>query len=146
MSPQGKITSTLTVTYLGTCAEAGVYSYIGIALYSNIPGWWSTKFIIAETFIIIIGRFASVFAIYYIFAFFFKSRTINYKELVFISWGGMIRGIIAFALILKIPHEDSHTCPEGTKDCFTSQNYELMVSTTLSIVIITTLIFATFMG
>lgn len=131
---------------MGTCAEAGVYSYIGIALYSNIPGWWSVKFILVETVIIIVGRTLSVFAIYYLFAVCFKSRTIKFKELFFISWGGMIRGVIAFALILKIPHENSHTCPEGTKDCFTSQNYELMVSTTLSIVIITTLIFATFMG
>jgi NhaP-type Na+/H+ or K+/H+ antiporter len=110
----------LTVTYLGTCAEAGVYSYIGIALYSNIPGWWSVKFILVETIIIIIGRTISVFAIYYLFAVCFKSRTIGFNELFFISWGGMIRGVIAFALILKIPHENSHTCPEGTKDCFTS--------------------------
>jgi len=26
----------LTITFLGTAAEAGVYSYIGIALYSQI--------------------------------------------------------------------------------------------------------------
>jgi len=32
LSPQGKTTSTLTVTFLGTAAEAMVYSYIGIAL------------------------------------------------------------------------------------------------------------------
>jgi hypothetical protein len=32
LSPQGKTTSTLTVTFLGTSAEAAVYSYIGIAL------------------------------------------------------------------------------------------------------------------
>ena len=34
MSPQGKVCATLTITFLGTAAEAGVYSYIGIALYS----------------------------------------------------------------------------------------------------------------
>jgi NhaP-type Na+/H+ or K+/H+ antiporter len=105
---------------LGTCAEAGVYSYIGIALYAYIPGWWSIKFILLETGIIIIGRLASVFAIYYLFSVFFKSRTINPKELLFISWGGMIRGIIAFALILKIPREGTDSCPPGTIDCFSS--------------------------
>lgn len=32
LSPQGKTTSTLTVTFMGTAAEAAVYSYVGIAL------------------------------------------------------------------------------------------------------------------
>ena len=32
------------------------------------------------------------------------------------------------------------------ENCFSSQNYELMVSTTLMIVIITTLVFGTFMA
>jgi hypothetical protein len=45
MSPQGKICATLTVSFMGTAAEAGVYSYIGIALYSQIPSWWSWSFI-----------------------------------------------------------------------------------------------------
>lgn len=132
---------------MGAVAEAGVYSYIGLSLYSNIPNWWSISFIVFETIIIIIGRVGSVFAVYYLYNLFFKTRTINDKELLFISWGGVIRGVIAFALVLKIPHEKNHhTCPEGTLDCFTLQNYELMVSSTLMIVIITTLIFATFMG
>ena len=41
LSPQGKTASTLTVAFLGTAAEAGVYSYVGIALYSQIPSYWS---------------------------------------------------------------------------------------------------------
>lgn len=45
MSPQGKTAATLTVTFLGSAAEAGVYSYIGIALYSQIPNCWSFSFI-----------------------------------------------------------------------------------------------------
>jgi NhaP-type Na+/H+ or K+/H+ antiporter len=45
LSPQGKTTSTLTVQFLGTAAEAGVYSYVGIALYSQIPSFWSFSFI-----------------------------------------------------------------------------------------------------
>lgn len=45
LSPQGKTTSTLTVAFLGTAAEAGVYSYVGIALYSQIPSYWSFSFI-----------------------------------------------------------------------------------------------------
>jgi len=41
LSPQGKSTSTVTIGFVGTFAEAAVYSYVGIALYSSIPTWWS---------------------------------------------------------------------------------------------------------
>ena len=146
LSNQGRITSTLTVKFLGTAAEAGVYSYIGIALYSNIPGWWSFDFVIYETIIIIAGRVAAIFGTFYAFNTCFKSRTINPKELLFISWGGMIRGAIAFALVLKIPQAGTHSCTMSEENCFSRQNYELMVSTTLLIVIITTLVFGTFMA
>ena len=136
----------MTVTFLGHCAEAGVYSYIGMALYTNIPGWWSFEFIVYETILIIVGRVAAIFGTFYAFSACFKSRTINPKELLFISWGGMIRGAIAFALVLKIPRAGTHTCVTKEEDCFSEKNYELMVSTTLLIVYITTLIFGTFMA
>ena len=55
-SPQGKSTSSVTVSFLGNTFEAAVYSYIGIALYSCIPTWWSWGFIFAEFFIIVIFR------------------------------------------------------------------------------------------
>lgn len=146
LSPQGQLTSTMTVKFLGTCAEAGVYSYIGIAVYAYIPGWWSLNFIILETIIIVFGRVIAVFATFYALRLCFGSRTIKFYDLCFITWGGMIRGVIAFALVLKIPRAGTSTCPTGDEDCFSSQNYELLVSTTLSIVIITTLFFGTFMA
>jgi uncharacterized membrane protein YfcA len=34
-----------------------------------------------------------------------KKKTIKFKELLFIVYGGMIRGAIAFALVLNIPEE-----------------------------------------
>lgn len=52
-----------------------------------------------------------VLAMFYLFRLCFKRKTINFKELVFIMWGGMIRGAIAFALVLKIPY----TCPPNTE-------------------------------
>lgn len=145
LSEQGKITSTLTVKFLGHAAEAGVYSYIAMALYSNIPGWWSFEFIFYETILIIVGRVFGIFATFYAFRYCFKSRTLNDKELLFISWGGVIRGAIAFALVLKIPTAGTDSCTMSEELCFSKKNYELMVSTTLVIVYITTLIFGTFM-
>merc|ERR1712166_686450 len=72
-----------------------------------------------------------------------RKKTIAFKELLFICYGGMIRGAIAFALVLKI--EVVAKCPIGSKGCYTQDNFDLVVSTTLIIVMITTILFGTFM-
>jgi NhaP-type Na+/H+ or K+/H+ antiporter len=89
---------------MGTAAEAGVYSYVGIALYTLIPSWWSWSFITLQFIVIVIGRIVAVFGTFYLFRLCFKSRNINFRELCFITYAGMIRGAIAFALVLKIPY------------------------------------------
>lgn len=69
----------------------------------------------------------------------------------------MIRGAIAFALVLNIPYinesdpANSPSCPEAalnnlTRTCFDEAAYKTMVSTTLILVMATTLIFGTFMS
>lgn len=89
---------------MGTAAEAGVYSYVGIALYTLIPTWWSWSFITLQFIVIVIGRIVAVFGTFYLFRLCVKSRNINFRELCFITYAGMIRGAIAFALVLKIPY------------------------------------------
>ena len=69
----------------------------------------------------------------------------------------MIRGAIAFALVLKIPYVNTtdptkvDTCPAALinpneTSCFSEGAYNTLVSTTLILVMLTTLIFGTFMG
>jgi len=142
MSPQGKTCSTLVVSFLGTMCEAAVYSYVGIALYSQIPQWWSWSFIGAQTAIIIVGRCIAVIGTFYAFTLCFRKKTILFKELLFICYAGMIRGAIAFALVLKIPVCDT-AADEG---CISEENYSCLVSTTLILVVVTTFIFGSFMG
>lgn len=146
-SPQGKSTSSVTVAFLGNTFEAAVYSYIGIALYSCIPIWWSFSFILTEFFIIVIFRFIGVMGTFYTARLCCKRKTIAFRELLFITYGGMIRGAIAFALVLKITVVD--TCgkigDQPLEGCYTQKNYDLVVTTTLALVYITTLIFGTFM-
>ena len=103
LSPQGKQTSTVVAQFLGSLSEAGVYSYVGIALYSQIPTWWSFTFIAIMFAIIVIGRILAVFSTFYASRLCCKRRTINFNELCFITYGGMIRGAIAFALVLNLP-------------------------------------------
>jgi NhaP-type Na+/H+ or K+/H+ antiporter len=97
--------------------------------------------------IVIIGRYVAIFVSFWLFNQFFRSRTISPQELIFIGWGGMIRGAVAFALVMEIPHiGDHHSCPTNSREeCFSKNNYEMIVTTTLVLVIFTTLFFGTFM-
>ena len=75
-----------------------------------------------------------------------KKRDIDCRELLFITWGGMIRGAIAFGLVLKIPDGEKTENING-KDVSVPIFKErgAIVTTTLALVIITTLFFGTFM-
>ena len=143
-SPQGKATSSVTVTFLGNTFEAAVYSYIGVALYSSIPTWWSWSFIFSEFAIIVIFRIIAVLGTFYTLRLCCRRKTIAFRELLFITYGGMIRGAIAFALVLKIQVCDPDSSPE-TVGCYKQRDYDLVVTTTLVIVYLTTIIFGTFM-
>lgn len=96
-----------------------MYSYIGISLFSTIPGWWSWGWIACQMVIVIVGRVIAVFSTFYLFSLCFKKKTISFKELVFISYGGMIRGAIAFALVLEIPHN----CLTEPEICWLTPDY-----------------------
>lgn len=144
LSPQGQKTTVVTFTFLGETAEAAVYAQVGISLFFTIPGLWSFSWIMVQMVIVIVGRLIAIIAVYYTSLQIFKKQTISFKELMFIAYGGMIRGAIAFALVMKIPYAGSHNCKDEAL-CFTKDQYELAVSTTLAVVMLTTLIFGTFM-
>lgn len=134
----------MTVAFLGQASEAAVYSYIGISLYFTIPTWWSISWSVAFSLIVIFGRIIGVFGTFYLFLFCFKKQTISFWELSFICWGGMIRGAIAFGLVMKIPYVGAENCPEP-EYCYTKEQFDLAVSTCLILVYVTTLVFGTFM-
>lgn len=143
LSPQGRQTTTLSFSFLGEMAESAVYAYVGLALYATIPTWWSFGFVFCQLAIIIGGRVIGVIGTFYCCRLCCKRKTIKFNELLFITYAGMIRGAIAFALVLKIRYND------GTEiiceNCYSKENYDLVVSTTLMLVMLTTLIFGTFM-
>ena len=110
LSQQGKSTTPVVSAFIGAMMEAAIYSYIGIGLYSLIPTWWSWNFILYEFFIIVIGRIICVICTFYLFSCCCRKKTIKFNELCFITYGGMIRGAIAFALVLKIPVVPGGVC------------------------------------
>ena len=143
LSPQGKTISSVAVSILGSAAESLVFSYIGLCTFTyasdqqNGDYPWSISFIGIMMCIIIIGRLTAVWGVHYAISLCQKESDININELAFISYGGMIRGAIAFGLVLKIPEGD-----DGTGEF---RERGVIVTTTLAIVIITTVIFGSFM-
>lgn len=130
---------------MGELSEAAVYAYIGVGLYSVIPTWWSFTFIFVQLFIIIVFRSIGVISTFYCFRMCCKKKTIQFRELLFITYAGMIRGAIAFALVLKIEYVGKNPLAPPCDYCYTKENYEMVVSSTLLLVMLTTLIFGTFM-
>lgn len=53
--------------------------------------------------VVITARFLSVYASYGLFRLCSSKNKLSFKELTFIGYGGLIRGAIAFGLVLKIP-------------------------------------------
>jgi len=88
------------------------------------------------TAIIITGRLMAITIVHNLFSVCSKTPDVSFRELLFISYGGMIRGAIAFGLVLKIPDD---TGEEAFKE------RGLVVTTTLAVVIITTVCFGSFM-
>jgi NhaP-type Na+/H+ or K+/H+ antiporter len=89
-------------------------------------------FVVAEFFIIIVGRFFAVLISYYLFKCCSKEENdqLSLSELLFISYAALIRGAIAFGLVTNIDDSFEHK--------------EVVESSTLALVIITTVVFGTF--
>ena len=94
--------SEMTINTLGHAAEAFLFIYLGIGIYSTDQETFNMKL----TMLIIAGGFvaraASVFIPLGIYAAVKKWKlSINIKQLTIIWFSGLIRGAIAFALSLK---------------------------------------------
>lgn len=77
LSPQGKSTTGVSYEFLGKGCEAAVYSYVGLALYTAIPGYWSFELIGWMTAIIVVGRFIGVLFTFYAFRICFRKESIR---------------------------------------------------------------------
>jgi sodium/hydrogen exchanger-like protein 6/7 len=139
LSPQGKEVTYVTFQTLGYVSEALVFGFVGLAssYYLFIkPICW--QFVVAEFFIVIVGRYLAIYISYYIFGFIPGSpmNKLSFRQLTFISWAALIRGAIAFGLILKTGTDFNKGDDTRTRD--------VLESSTCFLVIFTTLVFGSF--
>lgn len=90
------------------------------------------EFFAVEFIVVIIGRYLGIVCLLYIISYIFNhKRELTYRESLFVYVAGMIRGAIAFGLVLRMD--------EGLP------NREVIITTSLTIVIVTTVVFGSSM-
>jgi len=133
LSPQGKQSSFIVFQFLGYLVEAFVFAYLGLTFFSYGSFKWSPELFVCELAIIIVGRGLGTFGLIGLMRGCCGYRSgITIRELIFIWYAGMIRGAIAFGLVLRI--DKSYL------------NREVIVTTSLSLVIFTTVVFGSTVG
>jgi len=108
--------------------EAFVFGYLGITFFSYISLDWSWQLFIGMLIICVSGRFIGTIGVIKICELFGYKSGIRFKDLVFISYAGIIRGAVAFGLVLRIDESVEHR--------------SVIVTTSLALVCFTTI----FMG
>ena len=136
LSPQGKQSSVVIFKFLGFLAECFVFSYLGLTFFSYKTFDWSTELIMVEFVIILIGRALGTFGLVSLLKCcgYEKNnpRRITWKELTFIWYAGLIRGAIAFGLVLRID--------------IGLPNRSVIVTTCLTLVVVSTIFFGSTVG
>ena len=136
LSPQGKQSSVVIFKFLGFLAECFVFSYLGLTFFSYKSFEWSTELIVLEFCVILIGRFLGTFGLIGLLKLCgyekHDAKKITWKELAFIWYAGLIRGAIAFGLVLRI---DKSMVNRG-----------VIVTTCLTLVVFSTIFFGSTVG
>lgn len=130
-----------TFQVLGFGFEAFVFSYLGLTFFAYIDFPWSWQFIAYEVLIIIVGRTIGTVGLIYFLSLFGHQRKVSFREINFISYAGMIRGAIAFGLVLRLI-DYAHDTENYTLDLTKAQ---VITTTALSLVILTTIFFGSLM-
>lgn len=101
LSPSSKIGSVLAIETIGHAAEAFVFTYLGLSIFSIEQQYYNLPFTISLLLACMIARAAGVLIPALIIGVYncFRLR-INKKQLMLIWYSGTIRGAIAFALSL----------------------------------------------
>ena len=137
LSPQGQTTSNVVFQFLGFLAEGFVFCYLGLTFFSYRTMPFSPSLVGILLLIICVGRvFSTIGFIYFLKLICCYEKThpnpLNLKELTFIWYAGLIRGAIAFGLVLRIDKSFA--------------GRDLIVTTCLTLVLVSTIVFGSTVG
>lgn len=136
LSPGGRTGTTVTFSFIAFLAEGFVFSYLGLTFFSYRHFAWSWHLICVLLFAILVGRACGSMGLIGALKICGYEKgnpnALTFKELVFIWYAGMIRGAIAFGLVLKI--DDNFA------------NKDLITTTCLALVVFTTIVFGSTVG
>lgn len=113
--------------------EGFIFSYLGLTFFAYQDYPWSPRLIGIEFLIVVFGRFCGVLGLIKLLELCTYNSGVKWQELFFMSFAGVIRGAIAFGLVLRITYHDA-------------PNRDVIVSTVITIVVITTVLFGSFVG
>ncbi len=88
--------------------EAFVFGYLGITFFSYIQLDWSWQLFIGMLIICCAGRFIGTIGIIKLCELTGYKSGIRFRDLIFISYAGIIRGAVAFGLVLRIDSSVEH--------------------------------------
>lgn len=133
LSFQAREESSVLSRVLSGLAEAFIFTYLGLTAIHYFSVAFSWSFMLFELITVVSGRFISVYGICFIMELFkVRSFNLSWSERGIMGCSGTIRGAIAFGLSISI---------QSNKPL----NRDILLSTTLSLVFISTVVFGALM-
>jgi NhaP-type Na+/H+ or K+/H+ antiporter len=133
LSFQAREESSILSRVLSALAEAFVFVYLGLTAVHYFQVAFSWSFMIFELIVVVCGRFVSVYGICILMDLFHVTNfKLSFVERGICSCSGTIRGAIAFGLSISIVSKSE-------------LNRDILLSTTLSLVFISTIVFGALM-
>lgn len=133
LSFQAREESSVLSRVLSGLAEAFIFTYLGLTAIHYFSVAFSWSFMLFELITVVSGRFISVYGICFIMELFkVRSFNLSWSEKGIMGCSGTIRGAIAFGLSISI---------QSNKPL----NRDILLSTTLSLVFISTVVFGALM-
>jgi len=141
LSEPSKVASKVIFGTMAKLAEAGVFVYLGVVAALSLGRFhWHGGCILFALVAITVARAAHVFPLSVLLNICRRTRKIS-NNMSVVMWVSGLRGAIAFALSLRVPCEGREYL-RGSEAC---QNSDLLVTTTISIVLATTMVVGTAM-
>jgi len=112
--------------------SAFIFSYLGVSYFSFASLDWSWHLILVELGIVVFGRFGGTLGLIGLLRLCGYDSGISFKQVFFIGYAGLIRGAIAFGLVLRIDNTVKHR--------------SVIITTCLTLVVFTTIFFGATVG